>query len=49
MRRMPTVIDAAALDEPYVFINGGQRGLQVRIDPKAAAAILGAKVSAIGV
>ena len=49
MRRVPTVIDAAALDEPYVFINGGQRGLQVRIDPKAAAAILDAKVAPISV
>jgi len=47
MRRVPTVIDAAALDEPYVFINGGQRGLQVRIDPKAAAVILDARVAPI--
>jgi len=47
MRRVPTVIDAAALDEPYVFINGGQRGLQVRIDPQAAAVILDARVAPI--
>ncbi|EUC00553.1 ybaK/ebsC protein [Rhizobium sp. CF080] len=33
---VPTAIEIAALDEPHVFINGGQRGLQVRLDPKAA-------------
>lgn len=35
-KQVPTAIEATALDEPYVFINGGQRGLQVRLDPKAA-------------
>ena len=33
---VPTAIEITALDEPHVFINGGQRGLQVRLDPKAA-------------
>lgn len=33
---VPTAIEIAALDEPHVYINGGQRGLQVRLDPKAA-------------
>jgi len=47
MRRVPTAIDAAALDEPYIFINGGQRGLQVRIDPREAVRILTAKVASI--
>jgi GMP synthase (glutamine-hydrolysing) len=32
----------AALSEPGVFINGGQRGLQVRLDPKDAARALNA-------
>ena len=36
------VIDAAALAQPYVYINGGQRGLQVRLDPSDAARLLGA-------
>ncbi|WP_440409585.1 Cys-tRNA(Pro) deacylase [Neorhizobium petrolearium] len=35
-KQVPTAIEVTALDEPYVFINGGQRGLQVRLDPKAA-------------
>ncbi len=33
---VPTAIEITALDEPHVFINGGQRGLQIRLDPKAA-------------
>ena len=41
-KRVPTAIEAAALTEPYVFINGGQRGLQIRLDPKDAARALNA-------
>ncbi|AJP71098.1 Cys-tRNA(Pro) deacylase [Sphingomonas hengshuiensis] len=41
-RRVPTVIEATALAEALVYLNGGQRGLQVRLDPNAAAAVLGA-------
>jgi Cys-tRNA(Pro)/Cys-tRNA(Cys) deacylase len=47
MRKVPTAIEAGALDEPYVFINGGQRGLQVRIDPRQASSILDAKIARI--
>jgi Cys-tRNA(Pro)/Cys-tRNA(Cys) deacylase len=32
-RRLPTCVEAAALAEPYVYVNGGQRGLQVQLDP----------------
>lgn len=35
-RRVPTAIETTALDEDLVYLNGGQRGLQVRLDPKAA-------------
>jgi Cys-tRNA(Pro)/Cys-tRNA(Cys) deacylase len=35
-KQVPTAIEITALDEPHVFINGGQRGLQVKLDPKAA-------------
>lgn len=41
-KRVPTAIEATALSEPYVFINGGQRGLQIRLDPKDAARVLSA-------
>ncbi|WP_105383680.1 Cys-tRNA(Pro) deacylase [Neorhizobium alkalisoli] len=37
---VPTAIEITALDEQHVYINGGQRGLQVRLDPKAARDVL---------
>lgn len=33
---VPTAIEITALDEPYIFINGGQRGLQIRLVPADA-------------
>ena len=35
-KRVPTAIEAAALGEAKVFINGGQRGLQIQLDPNDA-------------
>lgn len=35
-KTVPTAIELAALSEPHVFINAGQRGLQVRLDPNDA-------------
>lgn len=32
-RALRTVVEAAALEHDYVYVNGGQRGLQVRIAP----------------
>jgi Cys-tRNA(Pro)/Cys-tRNA(Cys) deacylase len=42
-RRVPTVFDSSALGHPLVFINAGQRGLQVRLDPHDAVAVLQAR------
>ncbi len=39
---IPTAIEIIALAEDYVFINGGQRGLQIRLDPKDARRVLNA-------
>jgi len=39
-KALPAVIEADALAESHVYINGGQRGLQVRLDPNAAKAVL---------
>ncbi|MCY0092914.1 Cys-tRNA(Pro) deacylase [Hoeflea ulvae] len=39
-KHVPTAFERAALTEPYVFINGGQRGLQIRLDPDTAARAL---------
>jgi Cys-tRNA(Pro)/Cys-tRNA(Cys) deacylase len=41
-RKMPTAIEIAALNHDLVFINGGQRGLQVCLDPRAAQRVLDA-------
>ncbi|WP_439815428.1 Cys-tRNA(Pro) deacylase [Zavarzinia sp. CC-PAN008] len=42
-KRLPTLVDASALAQPHVFVNGGQRGLQIRLTPadliRAATAI----------
>ncbi len=42
-RRLPTLVDAAALGEAYVFVNGGRRGLQIRLAPADLLAATGAK------
>lgn len=42
-RQVPTVIDERALAHDQVFINGGQRGLQVRLAPKLALEVLAAR------
>jgi Cys-tRNA(Pro)/Cys-tRNA(Cys) deacylase len=39
-RRVPIFIEQEALAHPLVYINGGQRGLQVRLDPHMALAVL---------
>lgn len=46
-RLAPTVVDEAALAHPKVFVNGGQRGLQVELSPTDLIAALGAKVIAL--
>jgi Cys-tRNA(Pro)/Cys-tRNA(Cys) deacylase len=42
MRKVPTAIEVQALAHELVYINAGQRGLQVRLDPNAALRVLGA-------
>lgn len=44
---VPTAIEIAALSQPYVFINGGQRGLQVRLDPHDARRALNAVAASL--
>ncbi|UJW75735.1 Cys-tRNA(Pro) deacylase [Rhizobium sp. SL42] len=46
-KTVPTAMEIAALGEEHVFINGGQRGLQVRLDPKDAQKTLGAIAASI--
>jgi|ERR1700730_4691792 len=47
MRSLPTAIEVQALAHELVFINGGQRGLQVRLDPNAVLRLLGAVAAAL--
>jgi Cys-tRNA(Pro)/Cys-tRNA(Cys) deacylase len=44
-RGVPTVLETSALGLPEVFINGGQRGLQVRLRPADALKALGGKAA----
>jgi len=44
---VPVAIEAAALGHSSVFINGGQRGLQVELDPNDAVKAAGAVTQAL--
>jgi Cys-tRNA(Pro)/Cys-tRNA(Cys) deacylase len=46
-KRVPTAIEQSALAERNVFINGGQRGLQIELDPNDAVRALDATVQAL--
>jgi Cys-tRNA(Pro)/Cys-tRNA(Cys) deacylase len=46
-RKLPTAMDQSAMDEPYVYLNGGQRGLQVRLRPEEALAAADAIAAAL--
>ncbi|OWJ66947.1 Cys-tRNA(Pro) deacylase [Inquilinus limosus] len=44
-RPVPTAIEEAAMAEAEIFVNGGQRGLQIRLRPQDLQAALKAKVA----
>jgi Cys-tRNA(Pro)/Cys-tRNA(Cys) deacylase len=46
-KRVPVAIEATALNNPTVFVNGGQRGLQIELDPNDAAIAAGAVAHAL--
>ena len=46
-RRLPTIVEEQALDNELVFVNAGQRGLQVRLDPQILVRLLDAKVAPV--
>ena len=46
-KRAPVAIEASALGHATVFLNGGQRGLQIEIDPGDAVKALGAIAQAL--
>jgi Cys-tRNA(Pro)/Cys-tRNA(Cys) deacylase len=45
MRKLPNAIEEQSMVHGFVFINGGQRGLQVRLNPRDAAMLLNAIVA----
>ncbi|MDW6023467.1 Cys-tRNA(Pro) deacylase [Mesorhizobium sp. BAC0120] len=47
MRKVPTAIEVQALAQDEVYINGGQRGLQVRLKPQDVVALLDAVVAPV--
>jgi Cys-tRNA(Pro)/Cys-tRNA(Cys) deacylase len=44
-RAVPTAIEQSAMAEAEIFVNGGQRGLQIRLKPQDLQAALQAKVA----
>ena len=46
-KRVPIAMEQAALSETTVYLNGGQRGLQIEIAPDAARAALDAVAAAL--
>jgi Cys-tRNA(Pro)/Cys-tRNA(Cys) deacylase len=46
-RQLPTIVEEQALGNEFVFVNAGQRGLQVRLDPQSLVRLLDAKVAPI--
>ena len=46
-KRLPTVIDAPAAALPQAYVNGGQRGLQVRLAPADLVRLLEAVIAEI--
>lgn len=46
-RAVPVFLDETALGFPLIYLNGGQRGLQVRLDPRDIIHILKAKPVAL--
>lgn len=47
MRVVPVFVEETALLQPFVYLNGGQRGLQVGLAPNDAVAMLGARAAAL--
>ena len=46
-KRVPVAIEQTALGDASVYINGGQRGLQIELDANDARRVLGAIVAAL--
>ncbi|WP_332697772.1 Cys-tRNA(Pro) deacylase [Bosea sp. (in: a-proteobacteria)] len=47
MRRIPTALEQQALTHELVYLNGGQRGLQLRLSPQDVVTTLNATVAPV--
>jgi Cys-tRNA(Pro)/Cys-tRNA(Cys) deacylase len=47
-KRLTTVIDTSALDQPRIYVSGGKRGLDLGLDPRDLVRLLEARVAPIG-
>jgi Cys-tRNA(Pro)/Cys-tRNA(Cys) deacylase len=47
-RRLPTVLDASALELSTIYVSGGKRGLDLGLDPRELVRLLDAQVAPIG-
>jgi Cys-tRNA(Pro)/Cys-tRNA(Cys) deacylase len=43
-KRVRVFVDRPAFDHPHILVNGGQRGLLVRIEPQALVDVVGAAI-----
>ncbi|MCW2318725.1 Cys-tRNA(Pro)/Cys-tRNA(Cys) deacylase [Rhodoblastus acidophilus] len=46
-RKLPTIVEATVTSEDYVYVNGGQRGLQLKLAPTVVLQATGALTAAI--
>ncbi|MGN6697651.1 MAG: Cys-tRNA(Pro) deacylase [Thermomicrobiales bacterium] len=46
-RRLPTVLDASALDQPTIFVSGGRRGLEIELAPADLVRLTAATIAPI--
>ena len=47
-RRLPTALDASALDHPTILVSGGRRGFDIELAPRDLVAITAAVTATIG-
>lgn len=46
-RRLPTVVDASALDHATVLVSGGRRGMDIELAPADLVSVTGARVAPV--